>query len=131
QGTDFFCGLTFPVNDNFCSLILGGWGGGVCGLSSIDGFDASENSTSTFRDFEPNRWYPIRLRVTEPKIEAWIGDEKILEQELEERRISTRVEVDLNKPLGFSTWRTTGGLRNIQFRAIDPKAKGDAETSKP
>ena len=33
SGNDFFCGMTFPVNDQFCSLIVGGWGGPVVGLS--------------------------------------------------------------------------------------------------
>src|SRR5262245_29168906 len=28
DGNDFFCGLTFPVGKEFCSLICGGWGGG-------------------------------------------------------------------------------------------------------
>lgn len=32
DGSDFFCGLTFPVDDSFCSLILGGWGGSVAGF---------------------------------------------------------------------------------------------------
>jgi hypothetical protein len=40
-GSDFFAGLTFPVKDSHCSLILGGWGGGVCGISSLNGMDAS------------------------------------------------------------------------------------------
>ena len=44
-GNDFFCGMTFPVNNDFCSLIVGGWGGPVVGLSSIDDYDASENET--------------------------------------------------------------------------------------
>src|SRR5438477_3634761 len=26
DGSDFFCGLTFPVEASFCSLIVGGWG---------------------------------------------------------------------------------------------------------
>ena len=43
EGHDFFCGLTFPVGDDPCSLILGGWGGGVVGLSSIDGEDAAHD----------------------------------------------------------------------------------------
>ena len=30
-GSDFFVGLTFPVKKSSCSLILGGWGGGVLG----------------------------------------------------------------------------------------------------
>jgi hypothetical protein len=35
EGSDFFCGLTFPVGESHCSLILGGWGGGVVGLVFI------------------------------------------------------------------------------------------------
>jgi hypothetical protein len=35
DGSDFFCGLTFPVGESFCSLILGGWGGSITGLSSL------------------------------------------------------------------------------------------------
>lgn len=119
QGNDFFCGLTFPVKKDPCSLILGGWGGGVCGLSSIDGLDASENSTSSGREFEKGKWYTIRLQVTDSMITAWIDSEKVLEQELEGRRISIRSEVDLSRPLGFSTWRTTGELKNIRLKKLD------------
>lgn len=119
QGNDFFCGLTFPVKKDPCSLILGGWGGGVCGLSSIDGMDASENSTSSGREFEKGKWYTVRLQVTDDLITVWIDKEKILEQELEGRRISIRSEVELNKPLGFSTWRTTGELKNVKLRKVE------------
>ena len=34
EGSDFFCALTFPVGNDPCSFIVGGWGGGVVGLSS-------------------------------------------------------------------------------------------------
>ena len=33
-GRDFFCGLTFPVDLEYCSLICGGWGG--CMVSFIE-----------------------------------------------------------------------------------------------
>ena len=46
MGSDFFCGLTVPVGTNFCSLIVGGWGGSLVGISSLDGMDASENETT-------------------------------------------------------------------------------------
>ena len=72
MGSDFFCGLTVPVGTNFCSLIVGGWGGSLVGISSLDGMDASENETTKFKNFESGRWYRIRLRVTEKKIQAWI-----------------------------------------------------------
>ena len=45
QGTDFFCGLTVPVGDSYASLIVGGWGGSLCGISSIDDKDAARNDT--------------------------------------------------------------------------------------
>ena len=45
EGTDFFCTTTFPVGDDPCTLVVGGWGGGVVGLSNVDGHDASDNST--------------------------------------------------------------------------------------
>lgn len=32
MGSDFFCGLTVPVGTNFCSLIVGGWGGSLVGI---------------------------------------------------------------------------------------------------
>ena len=38
--------------------------GGVVGLSSIGGFDASENETTQFVEFKNGQWYKIRLRVT-------------------------------------------------------------------
>ena len=67
EGADFMCGLTFPVGDSHASLILGGWGGTVAGISSIDGHDASENETSSFISFPKDRWYTIRMRVTPNK----------------------------------------------------------------
>ena len=39
DGTDFSCGLTFPVGSSPCTLIVGGGGGSVVGLSSLDGPD--------------------------------------------------------------------------------------------
>ena len=68
EGGDFFCGLTFPVNASYCSLILGGWGGTVVGLSSIDGLDASENETSRLMNFELNKWYGVRSKLRSKKL---------------------------------------------------------------
>ena len=65
NGSDFFCGLTFPVGESPCSFIVGGWGGGVVGLSSIDGSDASENETTKYQEFTSGRWYPVRLESHE------------------------------------------------------------------
>ncbi len=118
EGSDFFCGLTFPVKNDPCSLILGGWGGGVCGLSSIDGNDASENDTTKYRKFEKGRWYSVRLRVTDRKIEAWLDKEQIVDQELAEHSISIRIEVEASKPFGLASYETRAALRNIRIRRL-------------
>ena len=119
SGDDFFCGLTFPVGDSPCSLIVGGWGGTVVGLSSIDGQDASENETTTSMDFAHGRWYRIRLRVTPKKIEAWIDDKNIIDAVTTGHEISIRPEVSLSRPLGIATWKTEAALRDIKLRKLD------------
>jgi hypothetical protein len=118
NGGDFFCGLTFPVGDSYCSLILGGWGGTVVGLSSLDGMDASENETSTSMDFVADKWYRIRLRVVPGKITAWLDDKVIVDANTKGRRISIRPEVNLSTPLGVASYRTEAALRNISIRSV-------------
>ena len=46
QGADFFIALTLPIETNYCTIIIGGWGGSLCGISSVDYMDASENQWS-------------------------------------------------------------------------------------
>jgi hypothetical protein len=122
DGNDFFCGLTFPVGDDPCSLICGGWGGGVTGLSSIDGMDASENSCSGYYEYKSGQWYHIRLRVTKERIQAWIDKDQVVDCDIRDHRISVRIEVNLSKPLGIATWCTTGAVKNIRMRPLPAKA---------
>ena len=117
-GNDFFCGMTFPVEESFCSLIVGGWSGPVVGLSSIDDLDASENETQILKKFEHDRWYKIRLKVTPGRIEAWIDDEQVVNFETAGRKLSIRPEVGLSRPFGIASWRTTAALRNIKVRDL-------------
>ncbi len=116
DGNDFFCGLTVPYHDSHFSLIVGGWGGGVVGISSIDGYDASENETTKYIPFKKGVWYCIRLRVTDEQIEAWIDDAQIVSCKTKGRKLTTRVEVDLSKPFGISAFDTRAALRNIRLR---------------
>jgi len=118
DGSDFFAGITFPVDDSHVSLILGGWGGTVVGLSSINGIDASENDTSQSIEFESNRWYDVRIRVTPAKIEAWLDGRQIIDQELKGRTVDTRIEVEPSQPLGIAAYRTRSALRNIRLRTL-------------
>jgi hypothetical protein len=147
RGYDFFGTITFPVQESHCSFVAGGWSGSVIGLSSINGYDASENETTTFYDFKDKQWYQFRVRVSDDRISVWVYpvDEtgKILETKkddpkavvtpekdikkpkvdlvLENKRMTTRLEVSFFKPLGISTWNTEGHLRDIKFRELTPE----------
>ena len=122
-GSDFFAGLTFPVKDSHCSLIIGGWGGGVCGISSLNGMDASENETTSYQAFEKGKWYKIRVIVRDNHLHGWIDEAKIVDVDTTGMRIGTRFEVDRSKPFGFSTYSTTGRLKNVRIRSLPPEEK--------
>ncbi len=120
DGSDFICGLTFPVGNSYASLILGGWGGGVVGISSIDNRDASENDTTKYRHFPKGQWFKIRLRVTPEKLEAWLEDEKIVNQDITGKKISLRPgDIMRSVPLGITTYQTSAAFRNIKLRRLD------------
>jgi len=130
DGSDFFCGLTFPVQDSFCTLIAGGWGGGLVGLSSLDNYDASENESSTFRSFEKNRWYAFRLRVTQSKIEAWLDGDPLIDVVITGRKISLRPgDIEMSVPFGISAWQTRAALRDVRFRSLEPGEVGPKPAS--
>lgn len=119
EGGDFFVGLTFPIGDEQdSSLILGGWGGGVCGLSCIDNYDASENETTDYRHFKPGQWYKIRVRVTDKEIVVWIDDVEYLVVETEGKKFSVRFEVELSRPFGLCAFQTKSKYRNIRARVV-------------
>lgn len=120
DGSDFFCGLTFPVAKSSCSLILGGWGGGIVGLSSLDDSDASENDTTRSLAFDTGHWYHVLLRVTPAKIEAWLDDKKIIDASIVDRKVSLRPgSIYLSEPLGVATYVTTSGLKDFKLRLIE------------
>lgn len=121
KGDDFFCGLTFPVGDSHATFVIGGWAGSVVGLSNIDGLDASENETTQYEKFDHNKWYAVRVRVADGKIECWLDDKQMVDVELKDKRISTRIEVDVNKPLGVCCYNVDAALKDIKLRRLAEK----------
>jgi hypothetical protein len=146
EGDDFFCCLTFPVGlpsqqqdrdaaagGPALSLVVGGWGGTVVGLSLIDGEPAAENQTCSFHEFRKKQWYNIRVRVTRSKVEAWIGKEKVVDFQTKDHRLSIYFEPESALPLGIATWRTTGAVRNIRVRRLGAEElrKGASRSESP
>jgi hypothetical protein len=119
EGGDFFASLTFPVQDSFCTWVTGGWGGDIVGLSSIDGWDASDNETRAYFTFETGRWYAFRLQVADARIMVWIDDRPIVNVEIAGRTVGLRYgEIKLSTPFGFVSYNTAGALRKIEYRLL-------------
>ena len=122
DGSDFFCGLTFPVGTNHCSLIMGGWGGGVVGLSNIDSMDASENETTKFVTFAKNKWYKIHVEIRPDSIKAFLDDDKIVDQKTKDHTIGLRPgPIESQVPFGLCTYQTTAAWRNIRISPLPAK----------
>ena len=130
-GGDFFAALTFPVGDSHCTFVNGGWGGSTIGLSSIGGFDASENESTDHKGFKDRVWYGFRVRVTGKWITVWIREmdkegkwskeEQVVRVNIEGKEIGLRFETDLYKPLALCTWVTAAELKNIELRNMKPE----------
>ena len=124
SGLDFLCGVTFPVGENYLSLILGGWGGATVGISSINGQDASMNETTLTRTFSDFRWYKIRIRVEPTRVQAWLDEERIADVDTQGKTLGLRAgEIELSRPLGVATFRTGAAFRGLMLRGL-PVGKG-------
>lgn len=124
MGVDFFCGLTFPVGSlkTCATLVIGGWGGSVTGISCIDGMDASENSTGTYQRYKDNEWYKIKLRVTPKNISTWVNDKQVIDADIEGKKINVRPgPIESYLPLSLTTFATTSEIKNVVLAPIAEK----------
>jgi len=120
-GEDFFAAATFPVGSSFVTLVNGGWGGSVTGLSSLNGSDASENETNQFVSYRNKVWYRFRIRVTDQTIVCQVDDKPVVTLKHRDYQLSTRIETRPNQPLGFATYNSSGALRNLVIRTLTPQ----------
>ena len=128
EGSDFFIALTIPVEKSFCTVIIGGWGGGLCGVSSIDYMDASENQWSEGLRLDNNRWYTLRVRVTPGVLQVFLNNDLYATriEYGEASRLSLRSgDIDKTKPLGLATYRTRALWRNFTLTPITALLKSD------
>lgn len=118
EGEDFFCTAVFPYGDRFCSLVTGGWGGSIVGLSNINYDNASANVTSKSHEFERGRWYTFRLRVAGERIEAWIDDDRVVNLNAADMHVDVHRACVPCQPFGLASYKTTGEARNIRVRSL-------------
>ncbi len=121
KGSDFFAAATFPVGKSYITFVNGGWGGGVTGLSSLNGADASENETTQFVDYKQGTWYRFRVRVTAEAIAGAIDDKPVFAVNHKDRQVGTRIETRESQPLGFATYHTKGAVRKVEIRGLTPE----------
>ena len=117
EGLDIFAGLSFPYGETAASLILGGWAGIVNGLSSINGYDASENETTQLFTLNDDQWYPVQLHVTPDSIKATVGDKQVVDLATAGKDIHLRSGLP-DTGLTFWTYGSTGEIRNIRIKRL-------------
>ncbi len=117
-GADFFLGVTFPVAGDHLTLVLGGWGGMVSGLSSIDGLDASRNATRTLRHFPNGKRHEVEIDVTEAAVRVRVDGEPFLSASLEGREVGLRVDVEPSHPLGIATYATSTQVHRVRVLEV-------------
>ncbi|MBA61598.1 MAG: hypothetical protein CMJ76_04460 [Planctomycetaceae bacterium] len=121
EGSDFFCGLTFPINDSYCTLIIGGWGGGVVGLSNIDTMAAIENETTRYLEVKDKQWYQVALTVSEEQIQVWIDNLEYANVKTKKHKFDIWWEQEPARPFGFVCWNTSAEFRNIRLKPVAPQ----------
>lgn len=119
SGNDFFGTVTFPIEDSYVSLVVGGWGGTLVGISCIDDFDANENNTRGNAHFENNRWYPVRVEVRSDELRVWIDRRLFVNVSLKGRALGLRAgDIEKCVPFGFASYATHARLRDVIVRRL-------------
>ena len=55
------------------------------------------------------------------RIQAWIDDKRVVNADVKDKIVSVRPDVNLSRPLGFSTWRTAAVVKDIKIRELSTK----------
>ncbi len=121
EGDDIFGMVTFPVgnHETYITFVLGGWGGTVTGMSSIDFKDANENQTRAEQRFENQRWYKLRIEVRPDDLQAWVDGRLVVNTSIKGRKVTLRPGfVDHCLPFGFATYGTTGKVKSIRLSRL-------------
>jgi hypothetical protein len=121
EGEDIFGMCTFPVSSHssHATFVIGGWGGVLTGISSIDFKDASENSTRAEQKFANGMWHHVRIEVRPEDLRAWVNGRPVVNVSIKGRQVGLRPGyIDHCLPFGFATWNTEGRIRGVKIRRL-------------
>lgn len=122
EGEDIFGMVTFPVgsHQSHATFVLGGWGGTVTGISSIDFKDANENQTRAEQRFENGRWYKVRIEVRPDDLRAWVEGRLVVNATIKGKKVRLRPGfIDHCLPFGFASYGTTGKIRRVVLETLN------------
>ena len=123
SGDGDFASLHFPVGEESCELLVGILNGGkIVGVGRIDGRPAENNETTHNITFQLNRWYSVRLRVTDDRLEAWIDSEKLIDLSRKGRGFTTWLNAGWDSPLAVYAFRGKAAIRSIRIRELKSDA---------
>jgi hypothetical protein len=70
--------------------------------------------------FEKDKWFKIRVRVTDDKLEAWLDEDQMVDLELKDRKISLLPgDIELSVPVGIASYQTRAQYRNIVWENLE------------
>lgn len=119
EGNDFFGTVTFPVKDAHVSLVVGGWGGTLVGISSIDDMDASENNTLGNAFFKNKEWHKVRIEVRDDDLRAWIDGKLFVNVSTKGHKLGLRAgDIEKCVPFGFASYATQARIRDVIIRKL-------------
>lgn len=121
EGDDIFGMCTFPVvsHQTHATFVIGGWGGTLTGISSIDFKDASENSTRAEQRFADGVWHRVKIEIRPDDILAWVNDRLVVNVSIKGRKVGLRAGfIDHCLPFGFATWNTTAKVRAVVVESL-------------
>lgn len=119
EGNDFFGTVTFPVNDAHVSLVVGGWGGAVVGISSIDDMDANENNTRGNGVFPNGVWHKVRVEVRDDDLQVWIDSKLFVNVSTKGHKLGLRPgDIEKCVPFGFASYATRARIREVVIRKL-------------
>ncbi len=118
DGANDFATLVFPHLANSTRLLCT-WGPSTMAVE-VDGKAGEGNPTARTVAVKDSQWYRLRLRVTAPRLEVWLDDEKVVDLSTAGQSLTLHPDCLPLQPFGIYSWLTRSAVRNLRFRRVPP-----------